>query len=174
MNSLVARSGMDLRFGLPVLMAIALALPAGAQELAGPSVPAPNWVPWTALTKAPAAFDDTGLELVVRAAYTAAVDFAAGHDNYFARDGAVAPLHAAIAEALAATYPSVAVPEATIDGVPSKACLTAPGTALRVSSNVFGDGLWLTAVSGTRLFGYAYDPHKSGEIVVQPATACGR
>ena len=62
----------------------------------------------------------------------------------------------------------------TIDGVPSKACLTAPGTALRVSSNVFGDGLWLTAVSGTRLFGYAYDPHKSGEIVVQPATACGR
>jgi len=29
-NSLVARSGMDLRFGLPVLMAIALALPAGA------------------------------------------------------------------------------------------------------------------------------------------------
>ena len=150
-----------------VLMVLLLPLPAVAQDMSSSSSSSVAPPPVLSLS-------DPDLELAVRAAYNGAAAFAAAHGNYFARDGVVAPLHAAIAEALAATYPSVAVPDATIDGVPSKACLTAPGTALRVSSNVFGDGLWLTAVSGTRLFGYAYDPHKSGEIVVQPATACGR
>ena len=66
------------------------------------------------------------------------------------------------------------VPDAAVDGDAAKACLTAPGTTLRVASNVFGDGLWLTAVTDTRLFGYTYDPHKSADVVVQAATACSR
>ena len=123
---------------------------------------------------APAGLSDADLELAVRAAYAAALDFAAAHDNYFARDGVVEPLRAAIAEALASAYPSVVVPDAAVDGDAAKACLTAPGTTLRVASNVFGDGLWLTAVTDTRLFSYTYDPHKSAEVVVQAATACSR
>ena len=122
----------------------------------------------------PRSLSDAELEKLVRAAYTAASDFARANGNYFARDGAFAPLHKAIATAVTdAGFPSVVVPEsAASDADAAKMCLSAPGTELRLAINVFGDGVSLVAVTDKRVFAYRYDPHESAEVKVTPATDC--
>jgi hypothetical protein len=151
-----------------VIVAIAmLSGPALAQEQGTASM-APLAVP------APAALSDADLEQAVRAAYVGATGFAAAHGRYFARDGILPPLRDAVMTALSAGgFASVTVPEATVGDLSTlKACLGAPGTELRIASNAQGDGLTLAAVTGARLFAYAYDPHKAAGVVVTPAENC--
>ena len=117
---------------------------------------------------------DTDLELAVRAAYNGAAAFAAAHGNYFARDGVFAPLRDAVStELLEEGFASIAIPaEPTADLTAARACLTAPGTELRIVSTMYGDGLSLVAVTDSRDFVYAYDPHAAADIKVTAAEAC--
>ena len=117
---------------------------------------------------------DTDLELAVRAAYNGAAAFAAAHGNYFARDGVFAPLRDAIStELLEEGFSGVAVPaEPAADLTAARACLLAPGTELWIVSTTYGDGLSLVAVTDTRDFVYAYDPHAATDIKVTAGEAC--
>lgn len=122
---------------------------------------------------APGGLSDAELEMAVRAAYSAAANFASGNGNYFARDGLTAPLHDAIATAVAAAYPTMVVPaDAFADLDAAKVCLAAAGAALRIAANTYGDGIALAAVTETRVFAYDYDPHKAADIKVLPAADC--
>ena len=68
-----------------------------------------------------------------------------------------------------------AVPAVAFDDIAAaKACLLTPGTELRILTNIYGDGLTLVAVTATRAFAYAYDPHKAPDIVVTPAEDCAK
>lgn len=126
----------------------------------------------------PAGLSDGDLELVVRAAYTGASAFAAAHGNYFARDGVLPPLHDAIAAELgregyaSVAVPAVGSPELGADGI--KTCLASAGTELRLVTTTYGDGLTIVAVTDTRAFGYAYDPHKAADIVITKAEDCAK
>ena len=126
----------------------------------------------------PAGTSDAELELIVRAAYTGAAAFADAHARYFARDGVLPPLHDAVAAELAKDgHGTVAVPVVGSGPLGSggiDACLAVPGTELRMFVNTYGDGLMIVAVTDTRTFGYAYDPHKAADIVVTKATDCAK
>ncbi|MEO6636362.1 MAG: hypothetical protein ABIN41_12255 [Devosia sp.] len=117
---------------------------------------------------------DAALEGAVRAAYAAAAAHAASRDNYFARDGAFAPLREAIVAALDTDeFKAVLVPaEPAADLEAARICLPSVGTELRIAVNAYGDGLSLVAVTDTRTFSYHYDPHETAEIVVSPAAPC--
>lgn len=115
---------------------------------------------------------DAALEQMVRAAYTGAAAFAVAHGNYFARDGVYPPLHDAVAAELAsAGFASVAVVGPS-DVAPAKGCVAGQGAELRIGTNIFGDGVSLLAVSGTRVFAYHYDPHEAAEVAVTKAADC--
>ena len=121
----------------------------------------------------PAGLSDADLELAVRAAYSAASAFAVAHGNYFARDGVVPPLRDAVAAAVATSFPAVVVPADPVADIEAgRVCLAAPGTELRIAPNTFGDGVTLIAVSDTRYFAYAYDPHEADDIKITAATDC--
>jgi len=121
----------------------------------------------------PAGLSDDDLELVVRAAYTAASAFAVAHGNYFDRDGVFPPLRDAVAAALATDFPSVVVPSDSVADIEAgRVCLAAPGTALRIAPNAFGDGVTLIALTDARYFAYAYDPHEADDIKITAATDC--
>lgn len=121
----------------------------------------------------PAGLSDADLELVVRAAYSAASTFAAAHGNYFGRDGVFPPLRDAIAAALATDFPSVVVPADPVADIEAgRVCLAAPGTELRIAPNAFGDGVTLIALTDMRYFAYAYDPHEADDIKITAATDC--
>src|SRR6185437_8119612 len=117
--------GKRMRIAWTALSLLLLTAPAIAQDASSSALPSAfsGSAPSSSLepassngAPAPAGLSDADLELAVRAAYAAALDFAAAHDNYFARDGVVEPLRAAIAEALASAYPSVVVPDAAVAG----------------------------------------------------------
>lgn len=121
----------------------------------------------------PAGMTDADLELAVRAAYAAASAFAAAHGNYFGRDGVFPPLRDAVAAALAPDFPSVVVPADPVADIEAgRVCLAAPGAELRIAPNAFGDGVTLIALTDTRYFAYAYDPHEADDIKITAATAC--
>jgi hypothetical protein len=127
----------------------------------------------SAETSTPMGSSDAELELVVRAAYTAASAFAVAHGNYFARDGVVGPLRDAVAAALTAGYPSVVVPADPVADIEAgRVCLTTPGMELKIAPNTFGDGVTLIAVTDARYFAYAYDPHEADDIKITAATDC--
>ena len=154
-------------------------VPAWAQDLSSSSSVAPSSEPSSLESSSsmaplpPVGLSDADLELAVRAAYTAASAFAAAHGNYFARDGVFPPLRDAVAAALAAEFPAVAVPaDASADIEAGRVCLAAPGTELRIAPNLFGDGVTLIAVTEARYFAYAYDPHEADDIKVIAATDC--
>jgi hypothetical protein len=122
----------------------------------------------------PAGLSDADLELAVRAAYTGASTFAAAHGNYFARDGVFPPLRDAIVAELAKEgFGTITVPAIPADeSAEIKTCLATPGAELRIAISTYGDGIDLGAVTDTRAFGYAYDPHKAADIVVTKAEDC--
>jgi hypothetical protein len=142
--------------------------PAVAQDVSA-SAPSGNWI-----APVEPATSDAELEQIVRAAYQAAIDYAATNKNYFARDGVTAPLRDAVAAGLAqAGFSDVAV---TVDPAPTLAaartCLGRAGTELRFVVNVFGDGLSLAAVTAARDFAYEFDPREMSDVLVHPAEAC--
>ena len=161
-----------MRIALTALCLAVLAAPALAQDASSSAPPLPAATSSSLQPALPTSLSDNDLELAVRAAYSAALTFAVAHDNYFARDGVFEPVRSAIAAAETSAYPTLVVADSAVSGDAARACLTAPGAELRAASNVFGDGLWLTAVTDTRLFSYTFDPHKSDQIVVQKATDC--
>lgn len=117
---------------------------------------------------------DSDLELAVRAAYNGAAAFAAAHGNYFARDGAFAPLRDAVStELLEEGFSGVVVPATpAADLAAARTCLPTPGTELRLVVSAYGDGLSLVAVTDTRDFIYAYNPHDAADIKITAAEAC--
>ena len=114
---------------------------------------------------------DAKLESIVRSAYVAAVTFARGQTNYFARDGEVDGLEVAIGDELGRQgYASVEVSMAN-DLTEARHC-AAKGIALRIAVTMFGDGISIAAASPKRVFSYHYDPHEDAAIAVAPASAC--
>ena len=87
--------------------------------------------------------------------------------------GVFVPLHDAVAAAVAQAYPAVVVPaEAAANLDAARLCLAAPGTELRIATNIYGDGITLVAVTDHRVFAYDYDPHRAAGIKVIPAADC--
>src|SRR3569623_3458046 len=123
---------------------------------------------------APAGLTDADLDLAVRAAYTGASAFAAANKNYFARDGVFPPLRDAVAAELTKqNFATVTVPADPVADIEAgRVCLSSPGTELRIATNTFGDGVTLIAVTETRYFAYAYDPHQTDDIKITPAADC--
>ena len=148
-----------------LLMLLLLPLPARAQDASGSSS-----------SEAPPilSLNDSALELAVRAAYNGAAAFAAAHGNYFARDGVFVPLRDAVStELLEEEFAGVVVPAGPFaDLAAARTCLAAPGTELRMVGSEYGDGLNLLAVTDTRDFIYAYNPHEPADIKVTPAEPC--
>src|SRR3569623_3655128 len=128
--------------------------------------------PSSSAEPAPAGLTDADLELAVRAAYTGASAFAAANKNYFARDGVFAPLReAVVAELTKQNYATVLVPADPVADIEAgRVCLAGPGVELRIATNTFGDGVTLIAVTDSRYFAYAYDPHQADDIKVTAAT----
>lgn len=163
-----------------IISRIALALafivtPAMAQDAASSSSSQPSLPsePSSSAPDVPGGLDDAELEMAVRAAYTASAAFATAHGDYFARDGVFVPLHDAVAAAVAQAYPAVVVPaEAAANLDAARLCLAAPGTELRIATNIYGDGITLVAVTDHRVFAYDYDPHRAAGIKVIPAADC--
>lgn len=122
----------------------------------------------------PVGLSDSDLELAVRAAYTGASAFAAANKNYFARDGVFPPLRdAVVAELAKQNFATVTVPADPVADIEAgRVCLSSPGVELRIATNTFGDGVTLIAVTATRYFAYAYDPHEADDIKITPAADC--
>jgi len=156
---------------LIVTLALAAA-PAWAQDSASSSLSSSE----ASASEPPiaAGLSDAELERAVRAAYTGASAYALAHGNYFARDGVVPPLRAAVAAELAAEgFSAVAVPDQpAADVAAARVCLAAPGPELRIGANIFGDGVTLVAVTDVRYFAYVYDPHAADDIKVTAAADC--
>ena len=160
-----------------VTLALATA-PALAQDASSSSAAtssAPSGLEASSSAEAvPTGLSDSDLELAVRVAYTAASAFAAANKNYFARDGVFPPLRDAVAAELAKqNFATVTVPADPVADIEAgRVCLSSPGTELRIATNTFGDGVTLIAVTETRYFAYAYDPHQADDIKITPAADC--
>ena len=160
------------------IVTLALAtMPALAQDAsssASSASEASSLEPSSSAEPTPAGLSDSDLELAVRAAYTGASAFAAANKNYFARDGVFAPLREAVAAELAKqNFTTVTVPADPVADIEAgRVCLSAPGTELRIATNTFGDGVTLIAVTDTRYFAYAYDPHEADDIKITAAADC--
>ena len=158
-----------------VLVGFLAAWPAVAQDL-----PATNGAPQSEFSSSasepaavPDGLSDAELELIVRAAYTAASAFAVTHGNYFARDGVFPPLRDAVAVGVAKDFAAVTVPATPAADVDAARVCSAPTTTeLRIATNTYGDGVSLVAVTAERAFAYDYDPHKSPDIAIVAASDC--
>ena len=128
----------------------------------------------SSIEPSPPGLSDADLELVVRAAYTGASAFAAANKNYFGRDGVFAPLRDAVAAEVAKqNFTNIVIPADPVADIEAgRVCLPAAGTELRIALNMFGDGVTLIAVTDTRYFAYAYDPHEADDIKITAATEC--
>ena len=144
----------------PVLIVLA--------AIATPTSALARWADW------PPGPTDAELEQVVRVAYSAASAHARANKNYFARDGVFDPLRSAIEDELGRrglTFVNVATDPAA-DLAAARAC-SDEGTELRISVNIFGDGIDLAAATDERVFSYHYEPREDAAIIVAPAEACG-
>lgn len=152
-----------------IMVGLAMSAPAVALEGAAAPSSTGNWI-------APVGpgSTDAELEQIVRAAYQAAIDYAAINRNYFARDGVTAPLREAIAAGISAA--GISGVDVAVKPSPSLAaariCLGRAGTELRFVVNVFGDGLSLAAVTATRGFAYDFDPREMNDVLVYRAENC--
>jgi hypothetical protein len=125
-----------------------------------------------AIDNAPRALSDADLELLVRAAYTAAVTHSAAHGNYFAKDGTFGELRDAVAAGIV-EFKGVVVQETPAESLEAaRQCLAAVGTEVRVATTEKGDGVSLVATTDGRTFSYDYDPHESTGVEVAPAADC--